>query len=247
MTPPPEILKLLAHDLRWNLVQALSLSDYRVQELVARLDAPMNLVSYHLKLLRQTGVVTMHKSEADGRDTYYSLNHNHLQGLFEAAGHALYPGVNGQRIPYADADPGSPIRVLFVCTHNSARSQMAEALLREIGGEKFAAFSAGNAPSPIHPDAIRAMQTLNIDISTQQAKHWSVFAGQTFDYVISVCDRARESCPVFPGGQPIHWSFPDPVAVTDPLARQAAFTQLPWRIVSRIEHFTAALARGEAA
>ncbi len=244
---PPNILKLLAHDVRWSLVQALNVSDYRVHELVQQLDAPMNLISYHLKLLRESGLVAMHKSEADGRDVYYSLEIDALKRLLEEAEQALNPVIKLENKSYKGSNESSPIRVLFVCTHNSARSQIAEAMLRTMSGGKFLAFSAGSEPSGVHPDAIRAMQAINIDIRNQQSKHWSVFEGQTFDYVISVCDRVREVCPVFPGGQSIHWSFPDPVAITDEIVREAAFTQLPWRILTRIEHFITALYQGDAA
>ena len=107
-----------------------------------------------------------------------------------------------------------PIRVLIVCTHNSARSQMAEALLRHLGGDQFEVYSAGTEPGYVQPLAIKAMAEVGIDISQARSKHVNEFIDQTFDYVITVCDRARETCPVFPGEpQRIHWSFPDPAAV----------------------------------
>ena len=110
--------------------------------------------------------------------------------------------------------PDKPIRVLVVCTHNSARSQMAEALLRHLGGDQFAVYSAGTEPGYVQPLAIKAMAEVGIDISQARSKHVNEFIDQTFDYVITVCDRARETCPVFPGEpQRIHWSFPDPAAV----------------------------------
>jgi arsenate reductase len=93
---------------------------------------------------------------------------------------------------------GEPIRVLFVRTHNSARSQMAEALLRHLGGEAFVVSSAGTEPSRIHPLAIRAMAKLDLDIAAARSKHVAEFIGQDFDYIITVCDRAREQCPLFP-------------------------------------------------
>src|SRR5947208_15511785 len=125
---PPEIIKLLAHNLRWNLLKALTSSDQRVQELAVFVDEPMNLVSYHLKKLRDEGVVTTRHSEADGRDIYYSLNLPRLRELYQAAGANLHPAM---RQPPALALPVSIAseRVLFVCTHNSARSQIAEGLM----------------------------------------------------------------------------------------------------------------------
>lgn len=107
----------------------------------------------------------------------------------------------------------APIRVLFLCTHNSARSQMAEALLRELGKGRFETFSAGTEATRIHPLAVRAMAAVGIDIANVRSKHLAEFLGQDFDYVITVCDSANESCPVFPGDpQRMHWSFQDPSA-----------------------------------
>ena len=102
-------------------------------------------------------------------------------------------------------------RVLILCTGNSARSQMAEGLLREIGKEDFAAESAGVAPGAIRAEAIEAMREIGIDISNHRSKAVAEFAGETFDYIITVCDNANETCPVFPGNATrIHQSFEDP-------------------------------------
>lgn len=106
-------------------------------------------------------------------------------------------------------------RVLFLCTHNSARSQMAEGLLRKMAGDRFEVFSAGTEKTRVQPLAIEAMLEIGIDISGHTSKTLDAFAGETFDYVITVCDRANESCPVFPGAtERIHWSFEDPTAAT---------------------------------
>jgi len=103
------------------------------------------------------------------------------------------------------------IRVLILCTGNSARSQMAEGLLRHDGGERFEVHSAGTVPSFVRPQAIEAMREIGIDISGHRSKSVDEFAGQEFDYVITVCDNANENCPVFPGKtKRIHWSFDDP-------------------------------------
>ncbi len=107
------------------------------------------------------------------------------------------------------------IRVLFLCTHNSARSQMAEGLLRFLGGNRFEVLSAGTEPGDVNPLAIRALNEIGIDISEAASEHVDQFVGQDFDYVITVCDRANETCPIFPGdAKRIHWSFPDPSAAT---------------------------------
>lgn len=104
-------------------------------------------------------------------------------------------------------------RVLFLCTHNSARSQMAEGLLRRMAGDQFEAFSAGTEGTRVHPLAIEAMREVGIDISGQTSKTLDAFAGEHFDYVITVCDRANEACPIFPNDtERIHWSFEDPSA-----------------------------------
>lgn len=104
-------------------------------------------------------------------------------------------------------------RVLFLCTHNSARSQMAEGLLRHLAGDRFEAFSAGTEATGVRPLAIRAMAEMGIDISSQQSKALNRYLGQPFDIIITVCDEANEACPVFPGArEQLHWSFPDPSA-----------------------------------
>lgn len=105
-------------------------------------------------------------------------------------------------------------RVLILCTANSARSQMAEGLLRAIAGDRFEVFSAGARPAIVNPLAIQAMSERGIDIRSRRSKHLNEFLVQPFDYVITVCDNAAETCPIFPGpAHRIHWSFPDPAAV----------------------------------
>ena len=105
-------------------------------------------------------------------------------------------------------------RILILCTANSARSQMAEGLLRDLAGEQFEIYSAGSKPSTVNPFAIRAMQERGLDIRHHHSKHLNQFIDVPFDYVITVCDNAAESCPIFPGpAQRIHWGFPDPAAV----------------------------------
>ncbi len=103
------------------------------------------------------------------------------------------------------------LRVLFLCTHNSARSQMAESLLRALAGKRFEVASAGTEATRVHPLAIRAMQEVGLDLTGHTSKTIDVFLDQPWDYVITVCDSANERCPMFPGGTTrIHWSFDDP-------------------------------------
>ena len=110
--------------------------------------------------------------------------------------------------------PADPIRVLFICTGNSARSQMAEALLRFMGGSDFEALSGGTEPKGVNPYTVRVLDEICIDWSGAKSKALAQFVGQPFDYVITVCDRARQSCPYFPGShEMLHWDLEDPAEV----------------------------------
>ncbi len=132
-------------------------------------------------------------------------------------------------------------RVLILCTGNSARSQMAEGLLRHIGGDRFDVESAGVTPSHVRSEAIEAMREVGIVISAHRSKSVDEFTSDEFDRIITVCDNAKESCPVFPGNaERIHWSFDDPAAVdgTDE-ERLAAFRTIRDQIRSRLETFLA--------
>lgn len=134
-------------------------------------------------------------------------------------------------------------RVLFLCTHNSARSQMAEGLLRHLGEGKVEAYSAGTEVTRVHPLAILAMANLGIDISRQWSKHMDEYAGQTFDYVVTVCDHAAESCPYFPGDpERLHWSLPDPSAVEgDEETKLRAFVMTADQLAVRIRQLLASI------
>lgn len=109
----------------------------------------------------------------------------------------------------------TPLRVLILCTGNSARSQMAEALLRLRGGKRFEVYSAGTEPKGLNPLSVEALAELGVDIAGARSKGVEEFLAQSFDYVITVCDHANETCPVFPGAaRRLHWSFEDPAAAT---------------------------------
>lgn len=142
-------------------------------------------------------------------------------------------------------EPLPPVRVLFLCTHNSARSQMAEGLLRARSKGRIQVFSAGNEPSRVHPLAIRALNDLGIDISMQRSKSLTEFLGQEFDYVITVCDKARETCPFCPGSpQRIHWSLPDPSAVEgNEDTRYQAFKDIAMQLDNQINYLIASIVR----
>jgi len=128
-------------------------------------------------------------------------------------------------------------RVLFICTHNSARSQMAEGLLRQLGGERFEVFSAGTEATHVRPLAVRAMTELGIDISQQFSKTLDRYLSEPFDEVITVCDTAAEACPVFPGAaRRRHWSFEDPSKATGNEAEQLeVYRKVRDEIRTRIE------------
>lgn len=210
-TAPPEFLRLAGHPLRWLLLSELARSDRKVRELKALLGQPQNLVSYHLARLRAGGLVAVRRSSADRRDVYYRIDLARCGELLAAAGTALHPGL--RLIPPPPGKIRAPARVLFLCTGNSARSQLAQAICEQMAGGAVTATSAGSHPRPLHPNAVRVMRENGIDISARQSRHLSVFAGERFDYVISLCDRLRETCPEFPGPpEVIHWSIPDPGA-----------------------------------
>jgi arsenate reductase len=135
--------------------------------------------------------------------------------------------------------PLVPVRVLFVCTGNSARSQMAEALLRAFGGPAFETFSAGTEPKDVNPLTIRVLAEAGIDISGARSKSTDEFIGQAFDYVVTVCDRARQTCPVFPGGgSTLHWGFDDPAeAEGSEDERMAVFRRVLGEIRTRVRAF----------
>ena len=128
-----------------------------------------------------------------------------------------------------------PIRILFVCTHNSARSQIAEALLKRDGGDDFDVYSAGTEVSRVNPYAIRVLGEAGIDWSDARSKSVTEFLGQQFDYVITVCDRTAETCPTFPGDpERIHWSFDDPVMVNGEGAQRRAFELVANGLAARL-------------
>jgi arsenate reductase (thioredoxin) len=127
-------------------------------------------------------------------------------------------------------------RVLFLCTGNSARSQMAEALLRNFAGDRYEVFSAGTAPKGLRPQTVATMKEIGIDVSQQKSKDVREFQDEKFDYVITVCDRAKEHCPIFPGAEPIHWGFDDP-AEAEPHNQARMFRHVREEIVQRIRLF----------
>jgi len=243
---PPEFLQLTGHPLRWQLLGELARSDRTVHELTGLVGEAQNLVSYHLGKLREAGLVSTRRSSADGRDAYYTADLTRIGELLTATAGALHPGLR-LTPPSGGSDGSGPARVLFLCTGNSARSQMAEALIRERSGGAVQAYSAGSHPKPLHPNAVRVMREEHgIDLAGHESKHLSVFADQHFDWVISLCDRVREVCPEFPGDpEAIHWSIPDPAAGhADDEASYPAFQQTAAELETRIGFLLAVLTNG---
>ena len=237
---PPGFLQLAGHPLRWRLLGELARSDRMVGELADLVGQPHNLVSYHLGKLRDAGLVSARRSSADRRDAYYTADLTRLGEMLSAAGAALHPGL---RLVMPAAGPGAVgARVLFLCTGNSARSQMAEALIRARSGGLVEAYSAGSHPKALHPNAVRVMRDEHgIDLSGHSPKHLSVFAEQSFDRVVSLCDRVREVCPPFPGGpETTHWSIPNPDG-DDDAATYPAFQDTATELEARVGFLLAAL------
>jgi ArsR family transcriptional regulator, arsenate/arsenite/antimonite-responsive transcriptional repressor / arsenate reductase (thioredoxin) len=237
---PPRVFRLVSDPVRWRLLAELASSDRQVRELQSLTGLAQSLVSYHLGQLRAGGLVSMRRSSADRRDAYYSIDLARCHELLAVAGTSLHPGL--RLVPAACGPPVAAAWVLFLCTGNSARSQMAEALLNHLSLGSVEAASAGSQPKALHPTAILAMREFGIDISGHQVKHLDVFAGQRFDYVISLCDRVREVCPEFPGHPTmIHWSIPDPAGSAGPVADDQAFRRVAADLRSRIGFLLARL------
>jgi protein-tyrosine-phosphatase len=234
-----ELLKVLGDRHRWALLSHLAQGDRRVGELTQLIGAPQNLVSYHLRELRNSRLVSSRRSSFDGRDTYYRLHLDRAAELFCESAAALHPAL--QLVPgavQAPARSGRAPRVLFLCTGNSARSQMAEALLEHRSGHTVQARSAGSHPKQLHPNAVRVMAERGIDISGKTSKHLRRHARAHFDVVVTLCDKVREVCPDFPGDpKTTHWSMPDPAAEgsTDD-ETYPAFQRTAEELESRIPH-----------
>jgi protein-tyrosine-phosphatase/DNA-binding transcriptional ArsR family regulator len=245
---PQQFLQLIADPHRWRLVGELARSDRRVSELTQLVGEPQNLVSYHLRELRDAGVVASRRSSFDGRDAYYRVDLDRCAELLSAAGAALHPALPFTAVVGRPTRRvGRPRRVLFLCTGNSARSQIAEALLEDGSDHTIEARSAGSHPKVLHPNAVRVMAERGIDISGHTTKQLGRFARTHFDYVITLCDRVREICPEFPGAPATaHWSIADPAAEGDnDEATYPAFERTASELEARIGHLIVRLSRTE--
>jgi protein-tyrosine-phosphatase len=244
----PDFLKLLAHDLRWKMLTLLAKGDYNGQDFMRLLGLPQNLVSYHLRKLYEQHLVREHRSTADERSIYYSLDLDTVRSLYQSAGEALHPALGILEAPPqpVEVQPDQvPKRVLFLCTENSARSQMAEALLRHLSHGQVEVYSAGSHPTQVHPLALQVLQERGISTDGLRSKSLDEFVGQSFDVIVTVCDRVRESCPTFPGDpECIHWSFADPAAVEGSLEeRLRVFEQTSLQLTTRLRYLLILLER----
>lgn len=232
----PGLLKALSHPLRWSLVQHLARSDHRVGELVDLVRQPQNLVSYHLRSLRDAELVTERRSSRDARDIYYSLDLENIETAFNSSTQSVHPALRVVVGPGSAKRRCRPLRVLFLCTQNSARSQFAEAILRGLSKGEAEAFSAGSQPSGVHPMTLAVLEELGYGRQDLRSKSIDEFAGQSFDYIITVCDKVREVCPAFPGDPVrIHWSVADPIATQGSETKvRAAFRQTASELATRI-------------
>lgn len=221
----PAFVRLAAHPLRWALLKALAGSDLRVRELTERVGQPQNLVSYHLRLLRDGGLVTATRSSFDGRDSYYHLDLDACEAALDGTGAALHPALRREPAPVTYGR----IAVLFICTGNSARSPIAEALLRRRTGGKISVASAGTRPkASLHPDTLRVLRDdFGINVTGQRPRSLDAVAGRRFDHVVTLCDKSREVCPEFPSRR--HWSLAEP-------AGYAAFRRTAAEIDVRVRH-----------
>ena len=236
----PPFVRLAAHPVRWKLLTALADSDYRVRELVAQVDEPQNLVSYHLRLLREEGLITATRSSFDGRDTYYHLDLDGCADALAETGAALHPVLGTRSSEGAARETArSPVAVLFVCTGNSVRSPMAAALLHHYAADRVHVTSAGTRPRPqLHPSTVLVLRKrFGIDLVGRHPRDVATLVDRRFDHVITLCDRARETSPEFPQ-QPrrAHWSVPEPAPGGAEAATDAAFDRTAKDIDARVRH-----------
>ncbi|MGB9751984.1 MAG: protein tyrosine phosphatase [Roseiflexus castenholzii] len=238
--------RVLADPTRCAILVRLARSDERPTELSNAIKQPLETIAAALADLESAGLITSRPSDAGG-ERYYHLDLERLQQRYAQAGGTIHPAL-AQAIAGVEEEsaPRPKARVLFLCTHNSARSQMAEGLMRAFSHGSIEVFSAGSQPTEVHPLAIETMDSMLIDIRNQRSKHYEEFVGQHFDYVITVCDRARETCPVFPGlKESIHWSIPDPATVEDEAERRRAFHQAATQLANRIRYLQILIERGQ--
>ncbi|MCU1395201.1 MAG: hypothetical protein JWM34_3629 [Ilumatobacteraceae bacterium] len=199
-----------------------------MNELTRLVGQPQALVSYHLSRLRAGGLVSSRRSAHDGRASYYRLDLTSCGHALAATGSSLHPGLVLEPATVAPSpSPGRrrrpQARVLFACTGNGTRSQIAETLLRQLAGDRVDVMSGGSHPKPIHPNTVRVLAERGIDIRDRLSKSLGEFDGDRFDIIVTLCDKVREACPEFSSQtQAIHWSIADPSREALPVFRALA-------------------------
>jgi protein-tyrosine-phosphatase/DNA-binding transcriptional ArsR family regulator len=247
-TDVPPFIRLVGHPLRWRLLAELATSDRRVRELVESVGEPQNLVSYHLRVLKDAGLVTGRRSSHDGRDLYYRLEPDRCAEGLASAGARLHLDLAlAAPPPHSATTRGRRSGVLFVCTGNTTRSPIAEALLRHHSGGAVTTASAGVAPGErMQPHAVRVLrERFDIDIEDSTPRSVDDVLRRTtdrrrFGRVVTLCDRARERLVVPAGLRHTHWSVPDP-ADAQGSVRYSSFVAAATEIDARVRHLIAAL------
>ena len=239
----PAFLQLAAHPVRWGILTELAHSDRQVGELTAALGEPQNLVSYHLAKLKAGGLVSSHRSSHDARAAYYRVHLDRCREMLESTRSLLQPGLGSMGALGSRGHRRKPT-VLFACTGNGTRSQIAEALLRQRSAQTVDVVSAGSHPKPIHPNAIAVLAERGIDISAATSKSLDLFARRRFDVVITLCDRVREVCPPLASDDStLHWSIEDPSRLPGATrVTMPAFRVVADDLAARIEDLLPALA-----
>jgi protein-tyrosine-phosphatase/DNA-binding transcriptional ArsR family regulator len=239
----PEFVRLVSHPLRWQLIAELARSDLRVRELVAIVDEPQNLVSYHLRLLRDGGLVAARRSSFDARDSYYHLDLERCAVALADVGVALHPALRMAPVPSAPMRRSGRSSVLFVCSGNSARSPIAEALLRRHAGNRVRVSSAGTRPKDrIHPHAVRVLrEQYDIDIEGQSPRPLDSTRSRRFDRVVTLCDKAREALPDGEYWPRAHWSIADPAAGDESRSSYSRYLSAAAEIDTRVRQLLPSL------
>lgn len=239
----PPALSAMNHQLRWQIITYLRYTDLRVSDLGHYLKKDLNAVSYHLRILRKAGLVNVRRSDGDSRDNFYSLNLAAVRDAVRNLDSTLHlsmftPTPLDTTTEHAELQG----RVLVLCTHNSARSQMAEGFIRHKSRGQLTVKSAGTQPTPVNPYAISAMQAYGIDISAHRPNHVDEYLSEHFDVVVTVCDSAREACPTFSNARlTLHWSIRDPSSVRN-RSQAAVFAETAAHLSHRVDSLLVLLA-----
>ena len=241
---PPSVLSMVADPRRWRLLAELASTDRRVGELCELTGDPQNLVSYHLRCLRDAGLVTARRSSFDGRDAYYRVELDRCRRALCEAGAALDPALQLARAHSpSSSEPARRHRYCLrvpVTAHDPKWPKRSSNTRRQA---YFESAARGGLPKPVHPNAVLVLARRGIDISNRSSKHFSRVARLRFDHVITLCDKVREVCPEFPGHpSTAHWSIPDPSIGNGDQDTLPAFEAVAVDLDERIRHLITRLA-----